>query len=141
MSTVAEDSFVSAWSKAQFPDANRAFAKRICDGVGVTGFEFVPASYRYIAAKRRDGGGELRIHPGCTTGFTEEEARRLGAGADEVRLSSTRGRGWLVSHPVHGDVGLRGPASKSKKAEAQRCGRCGVYELSVSGVCPGCDDE
>ncbi len=136
-----EDSFISAWSKAQFPDVNRDFVKSVCDGIGIAGFEYKPLSYPYIAAARRDGTGELRIHFGCTTGFTEAEARHFGAGADVVRVSSTRKNTWLVSHPENRGVDLRGPADASTKSEAKRCPRCSSYELSVSGVCPGCDEE
>ena len=113
MNTTTNDSFISAWSKAKFPDENRNFVKSFCDEIGIAGFKYVPADYRYIAATRRDGAGELRIHFGCTTGFTEAEARHFGAGADEVRISSTRKKTWLVSHPEHRDVSLRGPAGDS----------------------------
>ncbi len=47
----AEDSFISAWLKADFPD-EAAFVRQFCAEVGVSRFEFVPASYRYIAATR-----------------------------------------------------------------------------------------
>jgi hypothetical protein len=135
------DSFVSAWSKASFPDGNFAFVKHFCAEIGIKKFEFKPASYRYIQAIRRDGTGELRIHWGCTTGFTEAEARRFGVGADEVRPATTQGTTWLVSHPEHRDVSLRGGNSSGKKTEPQRCPECGIYELSVTGVCPGCHDD
>ena len=105
-----EDSFISAWSKANFPDHNRAVVKQFCAEIGISRFEFVPADYRYIKATRRDGTGELRIHWGCSTGFTEDEARRIGASADEVRPATTQGRTWLVSHPEHKGVFLRGAA-------------------------------
>ena len=110
--TAHEDSFISAWSKAKFPDENRAFVKSICDEIGIVGFEYKPRSYSYIAATRRDGTGELRIHWGCTTGFTEAEARHFGAGADEVRISSTRKKTWLVSHP---------PCSLSQRRVQRSC--------------------
>lgn len=135
-----EDSFISAWSKANFPDQNRAFVKQFCTEIGIASFEFVPADYRYIKAIRRDGTGELRIHWGCSTGFTEEEAQRIGAGADEVRPATTQGRSWLVSHPEHKDVFLRGGNATTHKVEAKRCPECNIYELSVTGVCPGCHD-
>ena len=108
-----DDSFVSAWSKARFPEENRAFVKWFCDEIGISGFRFVPADYRYIAATRRDGAGELRIHWGCTISFTEAEARHFGANADEVRISNTGKNIWLVSHPEHRDVSRRGPAGTS----------------------------
>jgi hypothetical protein len=62
MKTTTED--ISAWSKAQFPGENRTFVKSFCDEIGIASFEFVHADYRYIAATRRDGTGELRIHWG-----------------------------------------------------------------------------
>lgn len=136
-----EDSFISAWSKADFPDENLAFIKRFCDEIGISRFEFRPGSYRYIQATRRDGAGDLRIHWGCSTGFTEEEARHFGVGADEVRPATTQGVTWLVSHPEHRDVFLRVGNARANKREPERCPGCGIYELSVTGVCPGCHDD
>lgn len=81
---------------------------------------------------------------GCTTGFTEEEAQRLRPHADVVRPSSTRKKTWLVSHPEHRDVDVRGAASGSGgKPKADMCPRCGIYEMSVTGICQGggCDDD
>lgn len=141
MNTTTEDSFISAWSKARFPDGNRTFVKSFCEEIGIAGFAYVSADYRYIAATRRDGTGELRIHWGCTTGFTEAEAQSFRGRADEIRLSSTRKTTWLVSHPEHRDVSLRGPARDARSSAPPRCTRCGIYELSRSGVCPGCDDD
>ncbi len=132
---------LTAWSKADFPGENLAFIKSFCAEIGIASYEFVPDAYRYIRATRRDGTGELRIHWGCTTGFTEDEARRIGAGADEVRPSTTQGRSWLVSHPEHRDVFLRGTNTSPNKRAAGRCDACGIYELSVTGVCPGCHDD
>jgi hypothetical protein len=141
MSTTYEDPFASAWSKARFPDENRAFVKSFREEIGIAGFEYVAADYRYIAATRRDGTGELRIHWGCTTVFTEAEAQPFRGRADEIRASSTRKTTWLVSHPEHRDVSLRGPAGDSSTPTPQRCPQCHSYELSAIGVCPGCDDE
>lgn len=133
-----DDSFTSAWSKAQFPPENRSFVEGFTAEVGISGYRFVPGSDRYIAATRRDGAAELRIHSGYTTGFTEAEARRFGAGADMVRPSTRQGGDWLVSHPRHGDLSLRG---SNDTVKPPRCPRCGIYELAVTGVCPGCDDD
>lgn len=143
MSTATDppDSFISAWSKADFPPENRSFVKSFTTELGITTFEFVPADYRYIRAVRRDGAGELRIHWGCTTGFTEDEARHFGSGSDEVRPATTQGVTWLVAHPVHKDVSLRGPRAGSNKPEPKRCPRCSIYELSVTGRCPSCDED
>ena len=63
-------------------------------------YEFVGASYRYISATRRDGTGELRIHSGCTTGFTEDEARRFGVGSDEARPATTQGTRSRKAHSI-----------------------------------------
>jgi hypothetical protein len=134
------DSFTSAWSGAKFPPENRAFVEMFTAEIGISRYELVDASKRYIAASRRDGTAELRIYSGCTTGFTEEEARRFGVGSDEVRLT-TQGVTWLVGHPVHGGLSLRGPNSSTNKPEPVRCSQCGIYELSLSGVCHGCDDD
>jgi hypothetical protein len=135
------DSFTSAWSKANFPPDNRTFVERFTNEIGISSYEFVDASYRYIRATRSDEPGELRIYWGCTTGFTEAEARLIGAGADEVRPSTTQGVTWLISHPEHRDVSLRGPNRSTNKPEPARCPECRIYELSVSGVCPSCHDE
>lgn len=113
MNTTTEDSFTSAWSKARFPVENRAFVKSFCDEIGISGFRYVPTDYRYIAATRRDGTGELRIHWGCTTGFTKAEAQSFQGRADEIRISSTRKNTWLVSHPEHRDVSPRGSSGDS----------------------------
>ena len=138
---ITDDSFTSAWSKAQFPPENRSFVEGFTAEIGVSGYRFVPASSRYIAASRRDGSGELRIYWGCTTGFTEDEARRIGAGADEVRQSTTQGVTWLVSHPEHRDVSLRGSNSATKHRDAGMCPTCSSYQLSVTGRCPSCDED
>ncbi|BBY28115.1 hypothetical protein [Mycolicibacterium sediminis] len=134
-----DDSFTSAWSKAQFPPENRAFAERFTAEVGISRYRYVPASKRYIAATRRDGTGELRIWWGYTTGFTEGEARRIGAGADEVRKSATQG--WLVSHPEHRDLSLRRGNASTKQQDARLCPNCSSYQLSVTGKCPSCDED
>ena len=137
----ANDSLTSALSKARIPSANHAFIRKLTDAVGIVGYRVVEASRAYIAATRRDGTAELRIYSGCTTGFTEDEARRFGVGSDMVRPATAQGGTWLVGHPVHGDLSLRGPNSSTNKPEPERCTRCGIYELSLSGVCQGCDED
>lgn len=101
----------------------------------------MPASHRYIAATRRDGIGQLRIYWGCTTGFTEGEARRIGIGADEVRKSTTQGATWLVSHPEHRDVSLRGGNTNTKQRDAGLCPQFSSYQLSVTAKSPSCDED
>lgn len=98
-----KDSFTSAWSKAGFPPENRSFVESFCAEIAFDSSSSCPR--RTAGASRRTPAGrirELRIHWGCTTGFTAEEAHRFGVGADEVRPSTTQGVTWLVSHPSTG---------------------------------------
>lgn len=139
-----DESLTSALAKAKFPLANHEFIRRLTEAVGISSFRFVPASERYIAATRRDGRGELRIYSGYTIRLLdEEEARRVGIGADTIRESFVSGGGWLVSHPVHGDLDRR-PAAGGAGGAQRVGGRCPQgcgYELSVTGRCPACDGD
>lgn len=136
-----EDSLTSALSKAKFPLANHTFIRHLTDAIGIATFRFVPAAERYIAAVRRDGRGELRIYSGYTIRFLDEaEARRVGVGAETVRESFVAGGGWLVSHPVHGDLDRRVGGGGGVQRVGVRCPRGCGYELSVSGVCLSCDE-
>jgi hypothetical protein len=130
----------SALSKARIPSANHAFIRKLTDAVGIAGYRVVEASEMYIAAERRDGLRELRIHSGYTIGFTtEEEARRVGAGADTIRKSYKLKSTWLVSHPQHGDLGQRGKNAPPSRREAAMCPKgCGI-PLPLTGVCDQCD--
>ena len=136
----ANDSLTSALSKARIPSANHAFIRKLTDAVGIAGYRVVEASEMYVAAKRRDGLRELRIHSGYTIGFTtEEEARRFGAGADTIRKSYKLKSTWLVSHPQHGDLGLRDKNSPPVRREAAMCPKGCGYPLALTGVCDHCD--
>jgi hypothetical protein len=136
----ANDSLTSALSKARIPSANHAFIRKLTDAVGIAGYSVVEASQAYIAATRRDGLRELRIHSGYTIGFTtEEEARRVGAGADTIRRSYKLKSTWLVSHPQHGDLGQRGKSALASRREAAMCSKGCGYPLSLTGVCDHCD--
>ena len=136
----ANDSLTSALSKARIPSANHAFIRKLTDAVGIAGYRVVEASEMYIAAKRRDGLRELRIHSGYTIGFTtEDEARRVGAGADTIRQSYKLKSTWLVSHPQHGDLGQRGKNAPPSRREAAMCPKGCGYPLPLTGVCDQCD--
>ncbi|MCB1290811.1 MAG: hypothetical protein H6521_09330 [Mycolicibacterium sp.] len=136
----ANDSLTSALAKARIPSANHAFIRKLTDAVGIAGYRVVEASETYVAATRCDGLRDLRIHSGYTIGFTtEEEARRVGAGADTIRKSYKLTSTWLVSHPQHGDLGLRGKSSPSARREAAMCPKGCGYPLSLTGVCDHCD--
>ena len=69
------------------------------------------------------------------------EARRIGIGADEVRKSTTQGATWLVSHPEHRDVSLRGGNTNTKQRDAGLCPQFSSYQLSVTAKCPSCDED
>lgn len=136
----ANDSLTSALSKARIPTANHAFIRKLTDAVGIAGYRVVEASETYISATRRDGLRDLRIHSGYTIGFTtEEEARRVGARADTIRKSYKLKSTWLVSHPQHGDLGVRGNGSPPVRREAAMCPKGCGYPLSLTGVCDHCD--
>ena len=51
------DSVTSALSEAIFPPEHRAFVERFTAEIGISRYEFVGASYRYISATRRVGSG------------------------------------------------------------------------------------
>ena len=111
--------------------------------VGIREYRAVPTSDKpHVVAVRDDGLPDLRIYSGYTIGFTTgDEARRVGFGSDTIRASDDAGKIWLVSHPVHGDLDKRGPADQTKRRDPGKCTRCGIYELSVSGKCPSCDED
>jgi hypothetical protein len=134
----SRDSLVAALSAARIPAANHGYIRRLTDIIGISECNFVAASERYVRALRKDGTGELRIYSGYTLGFSEEEATRLGAGADTVRQSS-KSKAWFISHPVHGDLELRGPIARKTQRDAAVCGGCGEQK-SLSGACFNCDD-
>ena len=111
--------------------------KWFCGEIGISGFRFVPADYRYIAATRRaTGPGSFRIHWGCTIGFTETEARHF-RGQTRMKSASATLEEHLAGLPPRAprrEPG--GPAGTSKVPEPKRARSAGVYELSLSGVSP-----
>lgn len=134
------ESLTAALSKARIPSANHAFIRQLTDAVGIAGYRVVEASQPYIAATRRDGLRELRIHSGYTIGFTtEEEARRVGIGADAIRKSYKLKSTWLVSHPQHGDLGQRGKSARPSRHEPVMCPKGCGYPLSLTNTCDYCD--
>lgn len=109
---IANGSLTSALSKTRILPGNHAFIRRLTGAVGIADYRVVEASETYVAAIRRDGLRELRIHSGHTIGFTTgAEARRVGAGADTIRQSYKLKSTWLVSHPQQRDLGLRGKSA------------------------------
>lgn len=113
------------------------------EAVGIREYRAVPKSGKpYVVAVREDGLPDLRIFSGYTIGFTTgDEAHCVGVGSDTIRASDDAGKVWLVSHPVHGDLNKRGPADQTKRRVPGKCPRCGIYELSLSGNCPSCDED
>ena len=139
----SSDSLIAALSKARIPLDNHKYVERLMGAVGIREYRAVPTSDKpHVVAVRADGLPDLRIYSGYTIGFTTgEEARRVGFGSDTIRASDDAGKIWLVSHPVHGDLDKRGPADQTKRRDPGKCPRCGIYELSVSGKCPSCDED
>ena len=133
------DSLTSALSKARFPAENHGFIRQFTESLGITRFHFKDASERYIAAVRRDGLPDLRIFSGYTIGFaSEEEARRVGAGADTIRESFKADGRWLVSHPVHGDLDRRSGGPGKKRRDPRLCPNGCGEELPLTGICDNC---
>lgn len=133
------DSLLSALGKARIPSENHAFIKRMTDAVGISQYRAVGAAEPYVAATRRDSRHELRIYSGYTIGFTtEDEARRVGAGAEVIRPSYKIKGVWLVSHPKHGHLGRRDMGSSKSAREAAICPTC-FQELPRTLICSNCD--
>lgn len=137
------DSLTAALNDAGLASDNHLFIRRLMDSIGIVGYVPKKASKAYVLAARRDGLPDLRIYWGYTTGFTtEEEAARLGAalGTESGKSGKLKGR-WYVGHPVNRGLGPRGGNASTNKREPGKCPRCRIYTLSVTGICPGCDDE
>lgn len=136
------DSLIAALSKARIPLDNHKYIQRLMGAIGIREYRAMPKSDKpYVVAVREDDLPDLRIFSGYTIGFTtEEEAHRIGFGSDTIRASDDAGKVWLVSHPVHGDLDKRGPADLTKRRDPGRCPECGIWELSISGNCPSCDE-
>lgn len=139
----SSDSLIAALSKARIPSDNHKYIQQLMGTVGIREYRAMPKSDKpYVVAVREDGLPDLRIFSGYTIGFpTGEEARRIGFGSDTIRASDDAGKVWLVSHPAHGDLDKRGPADRTKIRDPGKCPRCVIYELSVSGKCPSCDED
>jgi hypothetical protein len=134
----ADDEFSSlpgALSKAQIPAANHEFIRRFTSAVGITDYRVVEAGKTYIRATRREGGPDLHIYWGYTTGFTSEE-EAIGVAGTAVRGASSRKGTWYVEHPVT-KVRPGSTRSASVRREGRFCG-CGM-QLSLTGVCSNCD--
>ena len=66
MNTTFEDSFISAWSKARFPEENRTFVKSFCEDIGIASFEYVPADYRWGSPQNRSRVINVPMSPTST---------------------------------------------------------------------------
>ncbi len=132
-------SLLSELAKARIPSQNHAFIRQITEGVGICAYRAVDVAEPYVAATRRDGLRDLRIYSGYTIGFaTEEEAIRVGTGAEVIRPSYKTTGVWLVSHPLHGDLGRRSGTTRKPQREAVMCPKC-FQELPGTRICDNCD--
>lgn len=132
------DSLISALHKAKIPAGNYAYIRRIVQGVGVDGCRAnLEASQPHVVVKRSDGGRDLHICYGYTTGFPsrEEIVGILGPGAPLHRAKSPKGT-WWVEHPVN-QIYDGSERARNRRREADFCG-CGM-QLSLSGGCDYCD--
>lgn len=137
------DSLIAALNDVGIRSDNHVFVRRLMDAVGISGYTPINADEPYVLAARRDGLPDIRIYWGYTTGFTtNEEASRLAAelGTEAGKSGKLKGK-WYVGHPVNGGLGPRTGNTSSKKLEPGKCSRCSIYTLSVTGICPGCDDQ
>lgn len=141
--SAATDSLIAALNDAGIRSDNHVFVRRLMDAIGICGYTPKKADEPYVLAVRRDGLPDLRIYWGYTTGFTtEKEAACLGAalGTETGKSRKLKGK-WYVGHPVNGGLGPRRGNASTKKLEPGQCPKCGIYVLSVTGICPGCDEE
>lgn len=129
-------SLIAELSRARIPIENHEFIRRFTAAIGVVTYRAVEASEPYVQAERRDGGPDLRIYWGYTTGFlTEEEVVRV-AGPGVERQPSSRKGTWYLAHPTN-QVRARGERARDVRRKAVKC-QCGM-ELSLTGVCASCD--
>lgn len=132
------DSLISALQKAKIPAGNYDYIRRIVQGVGIDSCRAnLDASQLHVVAKRSDGGRDLHIFYGYTTGFPSQDelTRILGPGAPVHPAKSPKGT-WWVEHPVN-QIYDGSERAKNRSREAEFC-RCGM-QLSLSGSCDYCD--
>jgi len=128
----------SSWAEASkhfvLAPENYRFIEHICDYIGIE--RLVPIDTNsYLKAIRRDGGPDIRIHPGFTNGFVSQEEARSASGSDSNAWKSDRkpGQLWGVHHPVNQiGQGSGGPARQQRDY-----GLCPHHNLKLpaSGVC------
>ena len=128
-------SLEAAFEDHDMTPENRAFVR---DAVADIAIARIEARASYLKAVRADGGPDLQIHSGWTTGFRDDDAIVERLRSDQERCwRSRRGDGLFgVSHPVNR---LR-EATSTRPAEPRRFGVCPScwLELPASGQCGTC---
>lgn len=131
------DSLLAALAKAKIPTDNHDFIRRFTATMGIAEYRAMPlAAKPYVIAKRLDGGPDLHIYWGYTTGFTSDDEVVWAAGSGVGRGPSSRKGTWYVEHPLT-QVRPGSERSKDVRREAGFCD-CGM-QLSLTGVCSSCD--
>lgn len=127
------NSLTELLAKSKITVENHAIIRRLTNAIGVAGY---CQRSGYIQAVRRDGGPDLWIHYGYTSGFTSEDEVVRVAGNVDRDPSTRRAEVWLVWHPTNGKHSGT-TRSRNTRREAPFCD-CGM-QLSVTGVCGNCD--
>lgn len=91
------DSLDEALRIKRIPYDNHAMIRRIVDYIGIARSE---ESGAHIRAIRRDGGHDLLIKSGYTTGFSSY-AEGVEASGGACFPNSRTGCNWLVAHPIN----------------------------------------
>lgn len=130
------DSLLAALSKAKIPAENHQFIRELTAAVGIAEYMPVSQAQSYVIARRRDGGPDLHIYYGYTTGFTSEDEVIQLAGPGHGRGASSRKGTWFVEHPIS-KVQPRAARSTDVRRESGFCA-CGM-QLSLTGICSSCD--
>lgn len=74
--------------------------------------------------------------------LTDQYVKVCGRTADEVQEWA----GKHVSEPIPDckscrDIGANGGGISHNQSDARMCPRCSMYQLSVTGKCPSCDED
>lgn len=118
----------------RIPFENHAMIHRIVVYIPVGRYE---ESGAHVRAIRRDGGHDLLIKSGYTTGFSSWEEGAAASGG-QCEPNSKTGVNWLVVHPVNSlrdGNGARGGSGDARPRAT--CPTCGDA-LPLSGVCDFC---
>ncbi|WP_137845169.1 hypothetical protein [Microbacterium sp. 2FI] len=114
------------------PLENHELIRRFTDAIGCESY-YDRSSY--IKAVRADGGPNLLIAYGWSTGFTSEDEARSATRAEDCWQDKPHSTRWGVSHPVNKiGQGGQGAASRTEHRTYDTCPEC-FTEFAASGDC------